>query len=114
MRAFAIVSFLFATMPIQAAQIQGHLADWNCVKDIVKNGEEKAFHRNKNCSLQRDYKRPAYGVITDDKKFYRLDQTGTNYALRLLPGSSRRDSMEVIIDGEVSGDVIKVKTMSLL
>jgi hypothetical protein len=109
---------LFCTLalglPLSAAQIQGYLADWNCVKDIVKNGEEQTFQHRKSCSLQDNYKRSAYGLITDDKKFYRLDTAGNKHALELLPKSPKRDTLHVVVTGDVDGDVLKVTEMSLL
>jgi hypothetical protein len=102
LRKTALFWLLAMTVPLQAAEIQGYLADWNCVKDIVKNGEEKTFQRRKSCSLQ------------DDKKFYRLDDAGNKHALELLPKSPKRDTLHVVVTGEVSGNLIKVAEMSLL
>jgi hypothetical protein len=110
----ATLCLLAATMPLGAAEIQGYLADWNCVKDIVKNGEEKTFQKRKSCSLQENYNRPAYGLITDDKKFYRLDDAGNKHALELLPKSPKRDTLHVVVTGDVTGNLIKVAEMSLL
>ena len=111
MTAFCLLAL---TMPLGAAEIQGYLADWNCVKDIVKNGEEKTFQKKKSCSLQDNYSRPAYGLITDDKKFYRLDAAGNKHALELLPKSPKRDTLHVVVTGDVTGNLIKVTEMSLL
>ena len=101
-------------LPIGAAQIQGYLADWNCVKNIVKDGAEQTFKNHKNCSLQNNYQRQAYGLITDDKKFYRLDAAGNKHVRELLPKAPRRDQLYVIVTGELNGDVIKVTAMSNL
>jgi hypothetical protein len=113
-RKIAGVCFLLAGLPLGAAELQGYLADWNCVKRIVKDGSEQTFKSDKNCSLQNNYKRPAYGLITDDKKFYKLDAAGNRHALELLPKSPSRDQLHVIVTGDVSGDVIKVTEMSIL
>jgi hypothetical protein len=114
LRKTTLFCLLAAAVPLQAAEIQGYLADWNCVKDIVKNGEEKTFQRRKSCSLQDNYQRSAYGLITDDKKFYRLDDAGNKHALELLPKSPKRDTLHVVVTGDVSGNLIKVTEMSLL
>jgi len=53
----------------QAAEIQGVIADWNCVKSMVRNGREKALVQDRRCSLAKNFKRDAYGLITVDKKF---------------------------------------------
>jgi hypothetical protein len=110
----ALIGLLAASLPLGAAELQGYLADWNCVKDIVKNGEQKTFQKRKSCSLQDNYNRPAYGLITDDKKFYRLDDAGNKHALELLPKSPKRDMLHVVVTGNVTGNLIQVAEMSLL
>ncbi len=103
-----------AAMPLGAAQIQGYLADWNCVQKIVKDGAEQTFKNDKTCSLHDNYNRLAYGLITDDKKFYRLDPAGNKQARQLLPKASTRDRLFVIVTGDVQGNYIKVTGMSVL
>lgn len=102
------------TVPASAAEIQGYLADWQCVQQIVKNGADKTFKNDKNCSLQKNYSRAAYGVITDDKQYFRLDDAGNQQAKQLLANSPSKDQVHVIITGDLSGDLIKVKEMSIL
>ena len=114
MRKIVGICFLAGALPLGAAELQGYLADWNCVKKIVKDGAEQTFKNNKNCSLQHNYKRQAYGLITDDKKYYRLDAAGQKHALELLPKSPSRDQLHVIVTGDLDGDVIKVTEMSIL
>jgi hypothetical protein len=105
---------LALALPLPAAELQGYLADWNCVDKIVKNGAEKVFKDDKSCSLQPRYKRSAYGLITDGKKFYRLDAAGNKHALELLQNSSVRDNLHVIVKGDITGNMIKVTDMSIL
>ena len=115
MRRMSIGLCLMAmALPLSAAELQGYLADWNCVKKIVKNGAEQTFKNDKSCSLQDNYKRRAYGLITDDKKFYRLDEAGNKHALELLPNSPTKDNLHVVVTGDVNGDLIKVTEMSIL
>ena len=98
----------------QAAELQGVIADWKCVKGMVRNGREKTFKQNHSCSLQQNFKRAAYGLITDDKKFYRLDDPGNGHVLGILGDSPSKDSVRVIVHGELQGNTIKVVDMSLL
>ena len=114
LRIMAGVFWLLASLPVGAAELQGYLADWNCTKKIVKNGAEQTFKSDKNCSLQKNWQRKAYGLITDDKKYYRLDDAGNKHALELLPKSPGRDTLHVLVTGEVDGDTIKVTEMSIL
>jgi hypothetical protein len=114
MRKMAGLCLMAAALPLGAAELQGYLADWNCVKKIVKNGAEQTFRTDKSCSLQKNYQRRAYGLITDDKKYYKLDAAGNRHALQLLPMSPSRDALHVIVTGDVNGDLLKVKEMSIL
>ena len=68
----------------------------------------------KAVACRGNYKRSAYGLITDSKKYYRLDDAGNALALHLLSMSPSQDQVHVIVTGDLSGDVIKVKDMSIL
>jgi hypothetical protein len=98
----------------QAQDFQGMIADWNCTQTMVRDGREKTLQHDRNCSLATKYDRSAYGLITDGKKYYKLDDNGRRLALKVLKGSQVRDGLRVIVHGELSGDTIKVETMSLL
>jgi hypothetical protein len=98
----------------QAQDFQGMITDWNCTQAMVRNGREKTLRNNHNCSLARNFDRSAYGLITDDKKYYKLDDNGRRLALKLLKDSPVRDGLKVVVNGELAGDTIKVQTMSLL
>jgi hypothetical protein len=97
-----------------AAQMQGVIADWNCVKTMVKNGRAKTLKQNQNCSMMKSYSREGYGLITDDKHYYKLDDAGRNWALKLLKDTTDKDNLRVIVDGDVQGDTIHVTNMSEL
>ncbi len=99
---------------IPAAELQGVVVDWNCVKPMVKDGREKTLRNNPSCSLMRDYKRAAYGLITEDKSFYRLDDPGNQRILQLLKGNPEKDNLKVVVTGDINGDAIKVVDISML
>lgn len=105
---------LFAAGSASAAEIQGVLADWSCIKRMVHDGRAKVLKQDGNCSLNPNYSRAAYGLITDDKRFFRLDDAGRAWALRLLKDTAAKDNLRVIISGDLSGNVIHVKNMSEL
>jgi hypothetical protein len=97
-----------------AADLQGVLADWNCVKPMVQDGRARTFKRQPTCSLTPNYSRAAYGIITDDKHYYKLDDAGRAWALRLLKDSPNKDSLKVVVTGTLDGDTIHVTNMSEL
>lgn len=105
---------LLLTGAIQAAEIQGVIADWSCVQEMVKNGRQKTLRNNHSCSLVKNYKRDGYGVITDGKKFYRLDPPGNQHAIELLGNSPDKDNLKVLVRGDLDGNTIKVSDMTIL
>ncbi len=106
---------LFASgLTASATDLQGVVADWNCVQPMVKQGRAKALKANDNCSLDRNYSRSAYGIITDDQHYYKLDDAGRNWALRLLKGTPAKNNLRVIVSGDLEGGIFHVKNMSEL
>ena len=97
-----------------AAQMQGLLVAQNCAEDVVKNGHEATLQRRPDCSLQNRYDRPTYALVTDGKQYFTFDPSGNKKALQLLKGSPNRDELKVVVTGEVSGNTIQVKYMTIL
>ena len=98
----------------RAVQLQGVIADWSCVKPMVKQGREEVLLHNRRCSMVQNYRRSAYGLITSDKKFYRLDDPGNQRIMQILKESSDRDNLHVVVQGDLQGNTIKVVNISLL
>lgn len=105
---------LAVAVPAGATDVQGVLADWSCVKPMVQDGRQKTLQQNHSCSLGSNYSRAAYGVITDDKHYYKLDDAGRAWALKLLRDSPDKDNLKVIVTGDIQGDTIHVTNMSEL
>lgn len=99
---------------MEAAELQGVLADWKCTEKMVKDGREKTLKRDESCSLMKDPGRNEYGLITSEKKFYRLDKAGNDQARELLGNSHERDDLKVVVRGELNGNLMKVESMSIL
>ncbi len=97
-----------------AAEMQGVIADWDCTQDMVRNGREATLKQRPGCSLMKNYNKAEYGLITDGKNFYKLDDAGNRQARLLLKNTRDRDDLKVVVTGDVSGNTIKVATMSLL
>ena len=116
MQKSALLVFLsvLAAASLSAADIQGVIADWNCTQDMVRNGRQKVLKQNRGCSMMKNYNRSAYGLITGDKKFYRLDDNGNKLARELLANTPDKDNLKVVVSGDIDGDTIKVTNMSEL
>ncbi len=115
MRKIALTLFFLSSAgALRATVIQGVLADWNCTQAMVRNGREKTLKQNRSCSLIKNYNRSEYGLITDDKKFYRLDEAGNKTARLLLKDTPDKDNLKVVVTGDIDGDTIKVTQMTML
>lgn len=97
-----------------AADFQGVLADWTCVKAMVHDGRARTLKRDSSCSLDKNYSRAAYGLITDDKHYFKLDDAGRAWALKLLKDTGDKNNLHVIVSGDLDSDTIRVHTMSEL
>ena len=110
-----LLTFLLGTTAFaNAADIQGVLTDWNCTERMVRDGRENVLRQDGSCSLAKNPNRSAYGLITDDKKFYKFDEAGNKQARELLNNSHNKNNLKVIARGELEGNTMKVDTMSIL
>jgi hypothetical protein len=99
---------------ITAAQIQGVVVDRNCGDDILKQGRQIILKQRRDCSLMKHYRRDGYGIVTEDKKFFRFDDSGNKRVIQLLKNIYHKDDLKIIVTGDIDGDTIKVTEMSLL
>jgi hypothetical protein len=97
-----------------AADLQGVLADWKCTERMVRDGREKTLKQDGSCSLMKNPGRSEYGLITSEKKYYRLDKAGNDQARELLGNSHDKDDLRVVVRGDLEGNTVKVHTMSIL
>lgn len=103
------------TALLSATDLQGVLTDWNCTEKMVRDGRAKVLKQDRSCSLDyKDFHRAAYGLITDDKKFYKLDPQGNDKVLEVLSNSPDKDNLRVIVSGDLDGNTLKIKTISIL
>lgn len=106
--------FLAAATLMSAAEMQGVIADWNCVGPMVRDGRANTLKNKHSCSLMKNYDRPAYGLITEDKKFYRLDDPGNEKIRQLLKDTPDKDNLKVVVSGDIQDGTIKVANISEL
>jgi hypothetical protein len=96
------------------AELQGVLTDWDCTQDMVRYGREQTLRKRKDCSLAQNFRRSAYGLITDDKKFYKIDPQSNDRVIQILADSPNKDSLKVVISGDLNGNTLKINTISEL
>jgi hypothetical protein len=97
-----------------AAEMQGVIADWDCVKAMVEQGRAKVLKNKRGCSMMKNYDRVAYGLITDDNKYYRLEDPGNGKIRQMLKDTPDKDNLKVVVNGDQQGDTIKVVNITEL
>jgi len=110
----ALFGLMVAATAAPAADVQGVIVDWNCAKPMLQDGRAKVLRNNANCSLGANYSRAAYGLITVDKKLYKLDDAGRAWALKLLKDTPDKNNLKVVVTGDIDGETLHVKNMSEL
>ena len=96
-----------------AAQVQGILMDKMCSMSAAKEGQKFATSHDTKCALTPDCQKSGYGVFTSDNKFLALDPAGNAKAAAALKATKKTDNLKVTVEGEVSGDTIKVASLKL-
>jgi len=96
-----------------AAQVTGILMDKMCSASAVKQGQAFATKHDTKCALEPDCQKTGYGVFTADNKFIALDAAGNAKAAAALKATKKADNLKVTVEGEVTGDTIKVASLKL-
>lgn len=109
----ASLAAVFATAAF-GVEVQGVLTDWDCTQDMVRNGREQTLKKRRSCSLAQNFRRSAYGLITDEKKFYKIDPQSNERVIQILSDSPNKDSLKVVISGDINGNTLKINTISIL
>jgi hypothetical protein len=55
-----------------------------------------------------------YGVLTADGKFIQIDPAGNDKIVKALKASKKDDNLRVQVQGEQSGDSIKIASIKFL
>ena len=96
-----------------AAEVHGILMDKMCSMTAVTKGQSFATSHDTKCALEASCLKSGYGVFTSDNKFIALDAAGNKKAAAALKATKKTDNLMVTVDGEVTGDTIKVASLKL-
>lgn len=83
------------------------LVDVNCSKKVADNPDA----HTRDCAIKCD--KSGYGVITSDKKFIKFDEAGNKQVEAALKASDKKDHLRVDVTGDVTGDSMKVTSVTL-
>jgi len=87
--------------------------DKMCSMKAVKDGQKAAALHTGQCAMMPDCEKSGYGVFTADNKYLAFDAAGNEQAAAALKSSKKKDNLKVKVNGEVTGDTIKVASLTL-
>src|SRR6516225_8808027 len=98
---------------LSAAEVEGVLMDKMCSMKAVKEGQKAAAMHKRQCAMMPDCEKSGYGVFTADNRYLLFDAAGNEQAAAALKSSQKKDNLKVKVSGEVTGDTIKVASLTL-
>ena len=107
---FALL-FLLSALPLFAEQQTWKdvsVIDTMCLSKVKADPDK---HERK-CLLQCG-EMGGYGILDADGNFLKLDDAGNEKLLALLKASDKKDHIRATVEGEKSGDTIKVSSVLL-
>jgi opacity protein-like surface antigen len=84
------------------------VVDVNCSKKAAADPDA----HTRDCALK--CAGSGFGIVTQDQKFLKFDAAGNAKITEALKASSQKDHLRVNVDGDVKGDTLKVKSVTLL
>lgn len=64
-----------------------------------------------SCALQ--CAKSGFGIVASDGKYLKFDQAGNDQVVAALKATKKTDHLRVTVDGDLKGDTIAVKSVSL-
>lgn len=110
MKKFLLAAFVVAAIPLAASA-----ATWKNVSmvDVACSTKVKADPDKHPTSCAIKCSQSGYGIITADGKYLKFDSAGNQKALAALKATKKADHVRVSVDGDLKGDTITVKSLSL-
>ena len=108
-----ILAFGLTTAAQSGSQkISGHLVDGICASNHYTEAGYGAKHE-KSCSLMEGCIKSGYAIITEDRRVFTLDKSGSERALALIKATDKNNDWKVIVTGKVDGQTIAVDAITL-
>jgi hypothetical protein len=98
----------------ETVKINGYVVDNMCAaahkddKDVL----ETVKSHPKECALMEDCVQSGYAVLTEDGKFYKLDEAGNKKVVELLKKTKSENGLAVTVEGTIEGNTLHVKNIS--
>src|SRR5262245_23963962 len=81
--------------------------DGMCLSKVKEDPDK----HQKKCLLQCEMS--GYGILDSNGKYLKFDDSGNEKFLALIKDSDKTDHIRITVEGEQSGDTIKVASVSL-
>lgn len=112
MRKFMLSAlFCFFAVPVFAATEfykNVPVVDSNCSAKVAADPDAHP----RSCALQ--CQASGFGILTTDKKFIKFDAEGNAKIIKALKNSEKKDHLRADVEGDLEGDTLKVKSITLL
>lgn len=96
----------------RSTKITGYIIDNACsARASSDNGAEKVKNHTVKCAMMPACAKSGYAVFADGK-LYKLDEEGNKQAADILKNTKAEKGVQVSVEGEISGDTIKVSKIS--
>lgn len=93
-------------------KLTGYVIDNACsARAAGENGAEKVKNHTVKCAMMPACAKSGYAVFSDGK-LYKLDEEGNKKAAEILKNTKSEKSVQVLVEGTVDGDTLKVKSIS--
>jgi hypothetical protein len=80
------------------------------VVDVMCKGRDLASH-TRQCAV--NCAKGGFGLVLQDGKFVKFNETGNSKTLTLLKSSSKDKDLKAKVTGTIDGDVIQVESVEL-
>lgn len=104
--------FLVATLALSAAALAETWKDVPMV-DTMCSAKVKANPEKHTAKCALKCADSGFGIVTSDGAYLKFDETGNTKAVAALKATKKTDNLRVTVSGELSGDTIKVASLSM-
>lgn len=83
------------------------VVDNNCSRRVASSPDS----HTRECAIK--CAKSGFGIITSDNRYLRFDEKGNQEILSQLKSSDKNDHLRVNVDGDVQGDTLHIRTVTL-
>ncbi|MGH9736076.1 MAG: hypothetical protein ACRD8A_15975 [Candidatus Acidiferrales bacterium] len=104
----ALVAFFLPAVASAKTFKDVPVVDSNCSARVINSPDS----HTRACALK--CADSGFGIVTADHKFLKFDDAGNKEIVGQLKSSTKKDHLRVNVTGEVQGDTLNVKSVTLL